>query len=57
MDKPLVRFAILANNGFNYEFVVETKATSPHAARKWFKETYAGDWRTSDFRVSRREGN
>lgn len=48
------RFAILANNGFNYELVLEISAPSVQAARKWFKRVYAGDYRIEDFRVSRR---
>jgi len=48
------RFAILANNGFNYEYVTEVEARSVHEARRWFAAKYAGDFRTEDFRVSRR---
>lgn len=48
------RYAILASNGFGFEFVAEVEAVSPKAARDWFKATYAGDYRTENFRVSRR---
>jgi len=48
------RFAILASNGFSFDYVTEIEAKSPAAARAWFKREYAGDWRTENFRVSRR---
>ena len=51
----MARFAILASNGFNYEYVTEIETKSARAAREWFKTAYAGDWRTKNFRVSRRD--
>lgn len=45
------RYAILANNGFNYDYVREIEAESVAKARAWFKDKYRGDWRVSDFRV------
>lgn len=44
-------FEILANNGFNYEYVRTVTAKSAIAARKWFKDAYRGDYRSSDFKV------
>jgi hypothetical protein len=48
------RFAILANNGFNYEYLMEIEAKSARAAREWFKRAWVGTWQVEDFKVSRR---
>lgn len=48
------RFAILANNGFHYELVMEIEAASWRAARDWFKRKYVGTWQVEDFKVTRR---
>jgi hypothetical protein len=45
-------FAILAHNGYRYEFVREIQAASVKEAREWFKRMYEGDYRALDFRVS-----
>ena len=44
-------FDIYANNGFNYEYVTSCEARSVGGARRWFRERYAGDHRTEDFKV------
>lgn len=50
----MAKYAILASNGFSYDYVCEVEAETAQAARKWFKREYAGDWRTDNFRVTRR---
>jgi hypothetical protein len=48
-------FTILANNGFNYEYVTVIQARNALQARKEFERKYAGDHRTEDFKVRKLE--
>jgi hypothetical protein len=48
------QFAILANTGFRYDYVTQVEASDWREARRIFKRKFAGDYRTEDFRVSRR---
>jgi len=48
-QKPLGPFAVLANNGFRYEYHMTVQARSAHEARALFKRSK--DWRADDFRV------
>ncbi len=51
----MARFVILASNGFNFDYVCEIEAKNARAARLWFMQNYKGDWRTENFRVTRRK--
>ena len=50
----MAQFAILASNGFYYEYVITIEAENAYEARKWFKREFAGDHRTENFKVSKR---
>ena len=47
-----MKFSILVNNGYRYEFECVIEAASVADARRIWK--LRGDWKTDDFRVSRK---
>lgn len=46
-----MRYDVLTNNGFRYEYFMTLDADTAKAARKQFKRLYAGDHRADDFKV------